>query len=97
MHTEPTLAASATISGSSIAVTSFRAGREFATKTTYKTNSLHNLFIRTGKATASKIVEVFVTAGQNVDNYNFVHVDFGCKENNSCPSESVRPDHRCHL
>lgn len=33
---KPTLAASATISGSSIAVTSFRAGSEFATKTTYK-------------------------------------------------------------
>ena len=30
-----TLAASATMSGSSIAVTSFKAGREFATRTTY--------------------------------------------------------------
>lgn len=31
-----TLAASATISGSSIAVTSFKAGSEFATRTTWK-------------------------------------------------------------
>lgn len=33
---EQTLAASATISGNSIAVTSFSAGREFATSTTCK-------------------------------------------------------------
>jgi len=34
------LAASAMMSGSSIAVTSFKAGREFATNTTWKNTSL---------------------------------------------------------